>query len=375
MKKILVLGVGNAQVDFIRLCKKTGYTVYSCSYRNEGRGIPESDSFDLINITDVEQVKKHVIKNSIDVIYSVGSDIAMQTISQVSSDLKKKCFVGINTAITCNNKVKLRDALREVSTCKYSIKYSVLYNSEDLAKWEIFPAIVKPSNSQGQRGISKVKNHEELKKALSIAIENSQNQAAIVEEYVDGFEISVNSYMVAGSTKFIFIAERIIFDDYPGGIIKSHRFPVSKFFDENEVKKLVQETAIHLEIEDGPIYFQIKINSDGIPKIIEVTPRFDGCHLWRLIKMLNGPDLLHLTLSHLFGEVLDEEMFAQKNINYPVNAELSFFTQAPESLLDRNQFSIAKNANYVEWYYNNGESIRPINGYQEKVGYQIIIEL
>jgi predicted ATP-grasp superfamily ATP-dependent carboligase len=374
MKKILVLGVGDAQVDFIRHCKKHGYIVYSCSYKNEGRGIQESDFFELINISDVDRIKEHVRRNDIDLVYSVGSDIAMPSIARVSHDLKKNHFISAETAITCNNKSKLRNTLRQVAGGEYSVYYLQLYDKMDTVSWDRFPAMVKPVDSQGQRGITKVCDHDGLKKAFAVAIEASPTKSAIIEEFIEGFEISVNSYMVDGRPMFFFLTERISFDQYPGGIIKSHLFPVTRPLNEPKVQKLVEQTASYLNINNGPVYFQIKINNGGDPKIIEVTPRFDGCHLWRLIKMLGGPDLFEVTLNHLSGCRIHDSIFDEKKVGKAGAAELSFFTQPPQTAMNKNDFHVSDNAQFVEWFYENGEIIRPINGYQEKTGYQITVE-
>ena len=374
MKKILVLGVGNAQADFIEFCKMHGYIVFSCSYRNEGRGKHYSDYFETINITDVEKIKDYMKRKDIDIIYSVGSDIAMRSVSEVSQDLHSFHFVTAETARICNHKSMLRDTLAQINQGKYTVKHSYIPNNESSISWNVYPAVVKPVDSQGQRGISLVHNPKELRSAVNIAISNSPSHAAIVEEYIDGFEISVNVYMVEGNIKLFFITERISFEEYPGGIIKSHLYPVSKLIDEKELRMLVEKTASHLNIRNGPIYYQIKINSAGEPFIIEITPRLDGCHLWRLIKILKGPDLFQILLQHLSGNAMPDNSFYTKDNHINGRASLSFFTQAPETKMCKELFHVDPRAFYVEWYYDNGEVIRPINGYQEKVGYQIKVE-
>lgn len=371
MKKILVLGVGNAQVDFIQHCRQDSFIVHACSYKNEGRGIKEADHFHLINITDMEGVKKIIRKNKIDMVYSVGSDLAMPTIAQVATEMDMPRFISTETAIVCNHKPLLRDRLKQLKNGIYSMEYMLLCNELDHTIWNNYPAIVKPAKSQGQRGIQKVANAIELENAFRKAIEISADQQAIVEEYVDGFEVSVNSYMLDGQPMFCFVTERISFQDYPGGIIKSHRFPVSKPYNEAQLKDLVADTCHHLQINQGPVYFQVKINSDGEPKLIEVTPRLDGCHLWRFLKTLGGPDLFQVILNHLAGKAIHPNALHFQVPAAKIKAELFFFTQPPDTTMNRDAFETAKEPQYHEWYYENGEKIRAINGHQEKVGYQI----
>lgn len=84
MKKVLILGAGNAQIDAIEYCKGQGYKVYGCSYTDTDKGIPYLDEFKQINIIDAEAVAEYVKDNGIDLVYSVGSDLAMPTVAKVS---------------------------------------------------------------------------------------------------------------------------------------------------------------------------------------------------------------------------------------------------------------------------------------------------
>ena len=68
-----------------------------------------------------------------------------------------------------------------------------------------------------------------------------------------------------------------------------------------KVKDLVQRVLQKLEIKDGPAYFQIKVVGDE-PYLIEVTPRLDGCHMWRLINIYCGVNLLDMSFKQLIGE-------------------------------------------------------------------------
>ena len=92
MKTILILGIGNAQLDAVKVCKKMGMVVHTCSNTIYGAAKGVSDYFKLIDIVDLKQILKYTIENNIDILYSVGSDIAMPTICYVSEKLKK-CLI------------------------------------------------------------------------------------------------------------------------------------------------------------------------------------------------------------------------------------------------------------------------------------------
>ena len=375
MKKILIPGTGNAQVDFIKHCKQKGYEVHTISYKDEGRGIDFADHFQLINITNTKAIEKYIREHSIDLIYTSGSDLAMPAISEVSEKLDLPHFVSANTSRICNNKILVRQKLSNLQDGNYSIKFSKITDPDKVNQWNTFPSIVKPADSQGQRGINLANNHGELKKAIKTALENSRTKTAIVEEFIDGFEISVNTYIFEKNPLFYFVTERLSFPEYPGGIIKSHLFPVKRKIDTEKIKKMVEEVSKELEIENGPAYYQIKINKQGNPKLIEVASRFDGCHLWRLISSMGGPDLFGVALNHLEGKDIKDHFPKKPEFKTVKHAELSFFTRKPFTRMKRNEYEVSPHAIYHEWYYEDGEAVRPVNSFMEKVGYQIIMEL
>ena len=159
-QKILILGIGNAQIDALRYCKEQGYEVHALSYKKEGLGLKFADYFELINITDKEQVANYCVKNSIDSIYSIGSDIAMPIIGNVAEKLGLTYLVNESTAKILNNKVELRKHLNlhKISELLYIEAGTI----EGLHDWNIFPAILKPVDSQGQRGVYEIYSKQDI---------------------------------------------------------------------------------------------------------------------------------------------------------------------------------------------------------------------
>jgi biotin carboxylase len=364
--KILILGIGNAQADALAYCKQRGVEVYACSSTSTGPGKQYADQFALIDIKNIAQIQKYVQANAIDLVYSVGSDIAMPTFSTVSENLGLPCFISSETARICQNKVLMREHLGPDFSGNLSFK--ALRSPEEIRAWEIFPCILKPVDSQGQRGVFLLKTKEDFYTYYPQSLKYSKSKTVIVEEYVAGQEISVNLHVRNGEILFFQTSDRIVFSEYPGGLVKTHRIPSQHIYDEKPIYDLVQFVINTLGIRNGPTYFQIKLGK-GRPKLIEVTPRHDGCHMWRLIKEATGVDLLDCTFKHLFGDELPSLVPA---FTRPVQKTycLHFLCEPPEKPVDRNKFQI-RDPLFLEWYYEQGEMVRPINGYMEKVGYII----
>ena len=361
MKKILILGAGNAQIDAIEYCKMNGYMVYGCSYTNTDKGIKYLDHFEQINIIDTELIENYVKENEIDLVYSVGSDLAMPTVAKVSEKLNLPHFVSYNTALTCNLKHIMRQTLGE--KFKGNVPFKVVENIEEAETFTRFPAMLKPVDSQGQRGVHRVDSVNEIRKFFDKSISYSKSKKVILESFIEGQEISVNSYVKDGRVIFGLVSDRISFNEFPGGIIKKHKLPTS--LTQEVVQKvidLVERVCCKLEINNGPAYFQIKV-VDNEPYIIEVTPRLDGCHMWRLIKTYCDVDLLDMSFRHLSGQVVESD-YKPKDGEYI----LEFMCQPPHTVVDNHDID---EGIYTRWYYEIGDEVKELNGYMEKCGYNI----
>lgn len=362
MKKILILGAGNAQIDLIEYCNENNYEVYGCSYTNTDKGIPLLDHFEQINIVDADKIEEYAKKNSIDIIYSVGSDIAMPTVSKVAERLNLPHFVSYETAMTCNTKDHMREELG--NDFEGNVPYAVITQPEELEKIDFFPAIMKPVDSQGQRGVCEVNSVEDLKSNYERSISFSRKKRLIIEKYLEGTEISVNAFFEKGKLIFAIVSDRISFDEFPGGIIKEHMLPTS-FSKEvsDRAVDLACRVAEKLEISDGPAYFQMKVVNEQ-PYLIEVTPRLDGCHMWRFIKYYCGVDLLKMTMDLLEGKQgINVSPTYKKGLH-----TLEFICQPPETTMKEIEFP---GVAFRRDYYQKSDKIRKLNGYMEKCGYVI----
>ncbi|MBI4761677.1 MAG: ATP-grasp domain-containing protein [Chloroflexota bacterium] len=366
MKKAIVLGVGNAQVDLIRYLKAQGWWVIGCSYRREGRGLEYIDQFALFNITDADGIEQLARAERVDLIYSVGSDLAMPTAARVASRLGLPSLVSAETAEMLQNKLLLRGFLTEHSISP--IRYKGVRSQSDLDDWTLFPAILKPVDNQGQRGVFLAASLEEARGGLENSLQFSRSRTLIIEEFLEGPEVSVNTFVINSETVFNEVSDRLVVEGYAGGIPRGHIYP--SVYSAQDVRSEVQRLTVlcnrALGIQNGPVYYQAILTRNG-PRIVEVTPRLDGCHMWRLIKLVSGVDLLEASVKCLLGESPPSLQVA-KDLQ---SRYLRFCHLPPGREFFQAEHPPAAAAEYVEYYYADGETVRPINGHLEKVGYFI----
>ena len=364
-KKVLILGAGNFQIDAINYCHDRGMEVLGCSYTSTDPGIPLLDAFRQVDIKDVDGVARYAKEEAVDAVYSVGSDLAMPTAMEVSERLGLPHFLSSEVARTCQNKGKMREYLKD---SKWSLPFIVITSLEEADSFDDFPAMMKPVDSQGQRGCFRVDSQSDIEAHFAESLSHSTSGAVIIERFVDGPEISVNAFLVDGELKFAIPSDRYSFTEYPGGIIKEHGLPCSVLDDEGHenVKEMVRDILGRLGIKDGPVYFQAKVEGQR-PYVLEVTPRLDGCHMWRFIRHYCGVDLLAASFELLLNGAVDQsfEMKTKEG-----DWRLTFFCSSPNVPFDRSKYDIS-NAEYLTYYYENGQNVRPLNGIMEKCGFKI----
>jgi biotin carboxylase len=364
-KTILVLGTGQAQLDLVEHCRDVGMSVFGCSNYSGDVAERHLDGFALIDIADVDKVKLYAKQIHADVVYSIGSDIAMPTACKTSEELGLPCFVSSSTAYLCNTKNELRDFLG--NEFPGNVRHTIAVSKNDPITLQ-YPLIMKPVDSQGQRGVREISSIEQFRELFDDTLSFSRKKKIIVEEYVTGPEISVNTYSAKGEVIFFAITDRTTWPHHPGGIIHEHLVPSVSTNTEihANIKLLATHVLEMLSIENGPAYFQIKLHGGTIPKLIEVAPRLDGCHLWRLLKYYTGIDILEMTIQHLCGNSPAVPVETTGTGSF----KLEFLCERPATTFSRSKYDVA-DALFTQWYYQEGEVVKRMNGFMEKGGYTI----
>jgi biotin carboxylase len=365
--KILILGVASVQFDAILEMKKLGCETYACAMAKDGPGADAADHFEEINILDKEALIKLIIENRITLVYSVGSDLAIPVACSISEQFNMPHFVSEKTARTCNNKNMMRIALG--NDFKGNVKFQLLSNIDDKIELD-YPFIIKPVDSQGQRGVFLVNNYDDHLRNFNASISHSRSGHVIIERYIQGREISVNGYLVNGDLKYLIASDRITWPGYIG-LVHRHIVPATDLPSgtKDELNKIIESACEKLIISNGPVYAQMKI-ANGAPHIIEITPRLDGCHLWKLLGYYSGVNLLKLTFEHLLNNDITE--LNNRYDEFKDRYTLEFICQKPNTEADNTKYeSNIANSIMSFNYYKQGDNIRPVNGKFEKIGYFI----
>lgn len=366
-KTALVLGANAGQADLIRYLAEHGWRVTACAHRPGGAGAKLAHDFALVDINDRDGVTELARSIGADLVYSVSSDMAVPAVVEASSRLDLPHYFDHALVNLLDDKAALRAHLNERGLSV--VPYRRVKVVEDCADWSSFPCMVKPADSQGQRGVAKVDDPADFEAAVRRALDLSPTGTAIVEAWLEGVEISYNVLVAGGRVVVNECSERLVHGEHLVGVPRGHLIPPVAVDQAvaDQGARLVEAVVESLGVADGTLYFQMKTTPDG-PKIIEIAPRLDGCHIWRLMKHARDIDYLDLAVRRLMGE--DVSGLTQGR---PADGvyELMFQQTPPGATFAAADFPIPQDALYHEYRYADGEEVLPINGRMEVVGYYV----
>lgn len=300
-KKILLLGASALQLAAIRKTKELGIECIAVDYDENAVGVKEVDKFYNISTIDYKRVLETAQKEEVDGIFTICSDRPMQIVAKVSSDLGLNA-ISCEAALLATNKAFMRNALfdNNVSIPKYKI-CKEFSDFENAIKELGFPVIVKPSDNSGSRGISFIDCENSYGRAYEYAKENSLDGVVLVEEFINGDEVSVEAFVENGKVRIIQITDKIT-TGAPHFVEMGHNQPSAH---PKHIISLIEKTTTAaikaLEIEGGPVHAELKVAKDDV-KVIELGARLGGDYIATdLVPLSTGVDLVEANIKWALG--------------------------------------------------------------------------
>lgn len=310
-KKLLLLGGLRYLIPVIKSAHEQGYYVITCDYLPNNIAHQYSDEYINANITDKEAILKIAMDKQIDGIMSFAVDPGVLTASYVAEKMGLPGCPYKSVQIL-QNKVLFRNYLSEngfnVPKAKGFEKYS-----EALKEIESFnfPIIVKPTDSAGSKGVTRVDYVEDLKKAFDLAINNSvSDRKVIIEEYIEqlGFSSDCDSFSIESDLKFISFSNQY-FDPKAENPYTPSAYSWPSFIDAKHQEELVSELRRLVKLLNlGTSIYNIetRVGTDGKPYIMEVSPRGGGNRLSEMLRYATGVDLIKMAVKSAIGEENDQ---------------------------------------------------------------------
>ena len=300
MHKLAVIGASYLQLPLVKKAKELGiYTI--CFAWEEGAVCKEAaDEFYPISVIEKDQILAVCREKQIDGVCTIASDVAAPTVAYIA---EKMGLVGnsYEAALRANNKFLMR---RAFSSCGISCPaYQRISSYEQLdSKILRFPVIVKPTDRSGSLGISEVVCFEDLYAAVETALNYSFKQEVIVEEFIEGREISVEFISYQGVHYPLQITDKVTTGS-PHFVELEHHQPADftkKQYD--RIYDLTKRALDALGVTNGASHSEYKITADGKVYVMEIGARMGGDFIGSDLVMLStGYDFLKGVINVALG--------------------------------------------------------------------------
>lgn len=301
MKKIAIIGGSYLQLPAVLKAQELGYEVHCFAWRDGAVCEGIADFFYPISIIEKDEILATCRKIGIDGIVTIASDVAVLTVNYVA---ERMGLIGNpdNYSEVTTNKYLMREcfAKNNIPSPKFTfVGKDGLY---DISGFQ-FPLIVKPTDRSGSRGVEKVLDELYLKGAIERAQNEAFSKSAIIEEYVTGREISVESISFEGQHYVLQITDKVTTGS-PYFVELEHHQPSTLSEEiQNRVKEVVLNALSALHVKYGASHSELKITESGDIRVIEIGARMGGDFIGSdLVKLSTGYDFLKAVINVAMGQ-------------------------------------------------------------------------
>ena len=322
MRKLAIIGASYLQVPLIEKAKSMGLETHVFAWKVGDIGEKLADYFYPISIMEKEKILEKCTEIGIDGVCSIASDLAVVTVNYVAEHMGL-IGNGEESTFLSTNKHNMRLAFEKRHDP--SPRSIMVHKISDIKEELVFPVIVKPLDRSGSRGISKVNSREELRKA----IENAENEGfikeALIEEFVDGREYSVECISYKGKHSMLAVTLKYTTGN-PHFIETGHLQPAPIDKELNDkIRSVIFHALDTLKISYGASHSEIKIDDNNRITLIEIGARMGGDHIGSiLVRNSTGIDYVKAVVDIALGNKPDLSKTEEKSsvgIHYICNRQ------------------------------------------------------
>lgn len=284
MKKLMILGGSRYAVPVIKTAHRLGLYVITCDYLPDNIAHKYSDRYCDVSIIEKDAVLETAEKLQIDGIVSFACDPGVVTAAYVAEKMGLPFQCSYKSAEILQDKGLFRQFLTDNGfNVPHAKRYTDSKSPFDDTEFFNWPVIVKPVDSAGSKGVTRVNSPDELEPAIKTALESSHNGVFIIEDFLtfEGYHSSTDPFLVDGKIKFITYSDQLFDKDadnpytpaliiWPSSMKTSHQ---------DYLTSEIQRLADLLGLTTGIYNIETCVGIDGKPYIMEVSPRGGGCKI------------------------------------------------------------------------------------------------
>ncbi len=370
--RVHVLGGGAAQLNIIKRIKELGHTVIVSDYLADAPGKDFAHYSSMVSTFDIEGIEEISKWYDADGILTLGTDQPVLTAATCANRLSLPSVLTDEQALIVTHKkiMKRRFTEQGIPTVPW-VCIPRDFDPLDL-KGIRAPFVMKPLDSQGQRGIFKVDTIEEIRNYFDTTLSFSRDSQILIEQYYPHDELTVSGWVHEGILKVLTITDRITQDTPPSiGVCFAHRYPTKFIEDEVEITTLSEQIVTAIELKEGPIYIQLLKGSDGY-LVNEIAARIGGAFEEYIIPAVTGVPVNDLLIDSALGEYRDPLIHYERRA---LSAYVLFFFARPgkvSSIGNLDDILSIEEVITADYLICEGTQVRKTENATQRAGYVVL---
>ena len=371
MKKILLLGGSRFLLPVIREAKALGCHTITCDYLPDNIAHRYSDEYHNVSITDMEATLRLAKELRVDGVMSFACDPGVVTAAYVAEQLGLPNVGPYESVCILQDKGRFRAFLREHG---FQVPASQSFDriDEALCRAEQFcyPMIVKPVDSAGSKGVSRVDRPGELEAAIRNALQFTRCGRFILEEFIEkaGFSSDTDCFSVNGELRFVSFNnqyfDRKANNPYaPDGYTWPSSIPAAQ---QQELRQELQRLLRLLNMGTTVYNVEVRLGTDGKAYLMEVSPRGGGNRLSEMLEYMTGTRLVHNAVRAAIGLPVEE----MRDPVYSGHWSIVILHAERDGVFDRLRIDEGAKASVVEedLWVRPGDPVEAFSGASKAVG-------
>jgi biotin carboxylase len=379
IRTVLFVGAGRHQRRAILRARELGHRIVAVDRNAEALGLQEADVGEVVDFQDVDAVAEAGRRHSVNGVLTVSADRAVPVVAAVAERLGLP-GIGSETAHLMTHKIAMRRRLAEagVPQPRYAAARN-LHEGRSAVETVGLPAVLKPADSGGQRGVFRLESVDDLERHLHAALAESSGEEAIVEAFHEGLELNGLVIARGGSVELLTLSDRLRPPGIGFGVGWIHVYP-SRLY--GHTLEQAEETAVRavraLGLRDGIAFPQLIVSESGDVQVVEVAARIPGGQMADLARHATGVDLVEVALRQALGAEVPDELGRPQH-QQPL--AVRFLTASPGPLPTGKVTSVGSLERVLAFpgvveadvFLTPGETIRPVRLDGDRRGYVIAV--
>ncbi|MDQ2984999.1 MAG: ATP-grasp domain-containing protein [Actinomycetota bacterium] len=379
MGKVLLVGAGRHQRRVIHRAHELGLEVVAVDRNAEAPGLEEADVGEVVDFQDVGAVAEVGRRHGVGGVVTFAAERAVPVVASVAEQLGLP-GIGSETAHRMTHKVAQRRTFAEegVPQPRFAAARD-LHEARAALETVGTPAVLKPVDSAGQRGLFLLESVDDLERHLHAALAESLTGEAIVESYEDGREVNTLLVVRNGEPTLVTLSDRIRPQGLGFGVAMTHLFPSTLYgYGLEQAEEVAPFSLRALGMTMGVGYPQLLVAETGEIQVVEVAARIPGGQMVDVALHGAGVDLIEIALRQSLGEEIPDDV-VQPKFTQPL--AILFLTAEPGPLptgrvksfggLDR--VLSFPGVVQADLFLTEGEVIQPVQRDGDRRGYVIAL--